>query len=197
MKSENCLTNLPESHASEPLDEVIHRAFTVFQTPPEMTVSQFADAERHLSSESSAMVGQWDTSVTEYLRGVMDAVSDPSIEEVVVVSASQCGKTEVILNTLVYHIAYDPCPCLIVMPNDFQCTSLSRDRISPMVQYSPILRGTISEPKSRTSGNSITHKTFKGGSLTLVSAQSPAHLLLFLPIIILLWLVWQKHKAKR
>ena len=45
-----------------------------------MTVSEFADTERHLSSEASAMVGLWDTSVTEYLRGVMDAVSDSSIE---------------------------------------------------------------------------------------------------------------------
>ena len=141
-----------------------------------MTVSEFADTERHLSSEASAMVGLWDTSVTEYLRGVMDAVSDTSIEEVVVMSASQCGKTEVILNTLAYHVAYDPCPCRIVMPNDGMCQSLSRDRIAPMVRDSPILKGTIAEAKSRNSGNTITHKTFKGGSLTLASAQSPANL---------------------
>ena len=92
----------------EPLEEVISQAFSVFESPPEMTVSEFADSERYLSSESSAMVGLWDTTVTEYLRGIMDAVSDPSVEEIVIMSASQCGKTEVILNTLAYHIAYDP-----------------------------------------------------------------------------------------
>jgi phage terminase large subunit GpA-like protein len=173
---ENSSTNYQENQGLEPLEEVISQAFSVFESPPEMTVSEFADSERHLSSESSAMVGLWDTSVTEYLRGIMDAVSDPSVEEIVVMSASQCGKTEVILNTLAYHIAYDPCPCLIVMPNDSMCQSLSRDRIAPMVRDSPILKGTIAEAKSRTSGNTITHKTFRGGSLTLASAQSPANL---------------------
>ena len=58
-----------------------------------MTVSEFADAELQLSTESSAMAGQWDTSVTEYLRGIMNVVSDPAVEEVVVMSATQCGKT--------------------------------------------------------------------------------------------------------
>ena len=176
MKLENFSTNYHESQESEPLERIVSQAFSVFETPPEMTVSEFADVERHLSSESSAMVGLWDTSVTEYLRGIMDAVSDPAVEEVVVMSASQCGKTEVILNTLAYHVAYDPCPCLIVMPNDSMCQSLSRDRIAPMVRDSPILKGTIAEAKSRTSGNTITHKTFRGGSLTLASAQSPANL---------------------
>ena len=146
-KLENSLTNLVESHAQEPLDHIVSEAFKVFQTPPEMTVSEFADTERHLSSEASAMVGLWDTSVTEYLRGVMDAVSDPSIEEVVLMSASQCGKTEVILNTLAYHVAYDPCPCIIVMPNDGMCQSLSRDRIAPMVRDSPILKERLQKPK--------------------------------------------------
>ena len=47
----------------------------------------------------------------------MDAVTDPAIEEVVVMSAIQCGKTELILNPMAYYIAYDPFPCLIVMPN--------------------------------------------------------------------------------
>ena len=103
---ENSSSNLVESHAQEPHDLIVSEAFKVFQMPPEMTVSEFADTERHLSSEASAMVGLWNTSVTEYLRGVMDAVSDPLIEEVVVMSASQCGKTEVILNTLAYHVAY-------------------------------------------------------------------------------------------
>ena len=61
------------------------------------------------------------------------------------------------------------------MPNDGMCQSLSRDRIAPMVMILNF-EGTITEGKSRNSGNTITHKTFKGGSLTLASAQSPANL---------------------
>ena len=70
----------------------------------------------------------------------MDAVSDPAVEMVVVMSTAQCGKTEAVLNTIGYHIHHDPCPMLVVMPNDQMCTSLSRDRIAPMVRDSPALR---------------------------------------------------------
>ena len=176
MPSENYSTNLAENPESKALAEVVAQAFSVFQTPPALTISGWADSERQLSREASAEPGQWDTTRAEYLRGIMDAVSDPAVEMVVVMSAAQCGKTEAVLNTIGYHIHHDPCPMLVVMPNDQMCTSLSRDRIAPMVRDSPALKGLIKEPKSRTTGNTVNHKLFPGGHLTLASAQSTSNL---------------------
>ena len=68
-----------------------------------MSISEWADTERQLSRESSSAFGQWETSINEPLRGIMDAISDPEVEEVVVMSASQVGKTEAILNAIGYH----------------------------------------------------------------------------------------------
>ena len=46
----------------------------------------------------------------------MDACSDPSIQEVVVMAGAQLGKTEVILNIVGYHIDNDPSPILVLQP---------------------------------------------------------------------------------
>ena len=88
MPSENYSTNLAENPESEALAEVVAQAFSVFQTPPALTISAWADSERQLSREASAEPGQWDTTWAEYLRGIMDAVSDPAVEMVVVMSAA-------------------------------------------------------------------------------------------------------------
>ena len=61
---------------------------------PIMTVSQWADAERRLSAESSAEAGRWNTDRAPYQREILDAVNNPECEEVVIMSSAQVGKTE-------------------------------------------------------------------------------------------------------
>ena len=62
---------------------------------PRLTVSEWADQHRVLSSEASAEPGPWRTSRVPYLREVMDNLSAHSpIEEVVVMKGSQIAFTE-------------------------------------------------------------------------------------------------------
>ena len=76
------------------LDARLEQAIiSALKPPPRLTVSQWADAYRQLSSESSAEAGRWSTSRAEYQRGMMDAVSDPDNETVVLMTAAQVGKT--------------------------------------------------------------------------------------------------------
>src|SRR4051812_1949712 len=90
--------------------------FKTLKRQPRLTISQWADQERRLSPEASAEPGRWNTSRAEYQRGIMDAVSDPSVHTVVVMSSAQVGKTEVLLNTVGYYIDQDPSPILVVQP---------------------------------------------------------------------------------
>jgi phage terminase large subunit GpA-like protein/intein/homing endonuclease len=64
----------------------------LFYEEPLITVSQWADTRRVLSSESSAEPGQWSTNRVEYLRGIMDAFNDPAISDIVCIGNSQFGK---------------------------------------------------------------------------------------------------------
>lgn len=74
------------------LKRTVAKALAVLKPPPEMTISDWADQNRRLSSEASAEPGQWRTSRAEYQRGIMEAVSDAATETVVIMSSSQVGK---------------------------------------------------------------------------------------------------------
>ncbi|MDD5422582.1 MAG: phage terminase large subunit family protein [Candidatus Omnitrophica bacterium] len=107
--------------------------------PDKITVSDWADLHRRLDVKTSAEPGQWSTSRTPYLKGIMDAFSDPFVEEITVMSASQVGKTEAMYNMLGYLIDQDPGPSLMVLPRIDDARSISSNRVLPMIQTSPCL----------------------------------------------------------
>ncbi len=144
------------------------------ELPPRQTISEWADANRKLSSESSAEPGDWNTSRAEYQRGIMDAISDINCAEVTIVASSQVGKTEMINNAVGYYIDKDPCPILLLQPNLDVAKSWSMDRLSPMLRDTPCLQGKVSESKD--SGNTVLHKSFPGGHITMAGANSAASL---------------------
>ena len=142
-----------------------------------MTLSEWADEYRYLSSKSSAEPGKWRTSRAPYQRAIMDAISDLNTPKVVVMSAAQIGKTDgFILNTIGYYMDYDPCPILVVQPNvQPMAESFSKDRLTPMLRDTPRLRQKVND-KNRNSGNTILHKEYPGGHITMVGANSSAGL---------------------
>lgn len=144
--------------------------------PPTLTVSEWADKYRRLSSESSAEPGQWRTSRAPYQREIMDAVNDPECNTVIVMSSAQVGKTELILNSIGYFIDYDPSPIMLIQPTLEMAQAFSKDRLAPMLRDSPSLRGKVKDVKARDSGNTMLHKTFPGGQITMAGANSPASL---------------------
>jgi len=161
---------------SQEIAEAAKTWWPVFAPPPRLTVSQWADQHRKLSPEESAEPGQWDTSRAEFQRGIMDAVSDPLIEEVVVMKSAQVGWTEIINNIAGYFIDQDPAPIMVMQPTLEMAEGWSTDRLAPMVRDSPRLAAKIADAKSRDSGNKLLQKRFPGGQLVIVGANSPASL---------------------
>ncbi len=116
----------------------------------------------------------------------MNAVSDASVETVVVKSSSQVGKSEIGLNMVGFHVDQDPAPIMVVLPTERDAESWSKDRFAPMVRDTECLRDKLSNPKSRDGSNKILHKKFTGGQLTLVGSNAPSGLAMR-PIRILLF----------
>lgn len=106
----------------------------------------------------------------------MDAMSDPRAHTVVGVFASQTGKTDVTLNAVGFHIHQDPAPILVIQPTLSMAEAWSKDRLAPMLRDTPALRGKVQDPRARDSGNTLLHKSFPGGHLTVAGANSPASL---------------------
>ena len=142
--------------------------------PPDLTVSEWADKHRVLLAKTSREPGPWRTSRTPYLRAIMDAYNDPHIRHVVFQAGTQLGKSEaVILNILGYIISEDPYSTLLVYPSADDSRSVSRNRIQPMVDASPVLRNK--KPISDDSYQ-LSEMSFPGMALYVVGSQSPTPL---------------------
>lgn len=151
-------------------------ASRAWEPPPSLTVSEWADENRVLSSESSAEAGRWRTSRAEYQREIMDCATDDQTEEITLMFSAQVGKTEMINNMVGYSIDLDPCPMLLLQPTLDMAQTWSKDRLAPMIRDTPVLRGRIADSRSRDSNNTMLHKTFPGGHITMAGANSPASL---------------------
>jgi phage terminase large subunit GpA-like protein len=90
--------------------------------------------------------------------------------------SSQVGKTEILLNAIGYFGSQDPAPILVLQPTLEMAETFSKDRLAPMLRDTPILRGLVSDPKSRDGDNTLLHKRFPGGHITLAGANSAASL---------------------
>jgi phage terminase large subunit GpA-like protein len=142
-----------------------------WRPPRRMTLSEWADAHAYLSAESAAQEGRWRT--LPYQRGLMDAMTDPTIEMVVFQKSARVGYTKCLNNLIGYHIHQDPCPIMVVQPTESDAEGYSKEEIAPMLRDTPVLQGVVADAKSRDSGNTVLDKRFPGGGLSLVGANSP------------------------
>lgn len=163
------------------LNIAIAKALAAMKPPDDLTVTEWAEQKRYLSSESSAEPGLWRTSRTPYLREPMDAFTDPKVRRIVMVAASQVGKSELENNIIGYIIDEDPGSILFVHPTTIDAKEYSKLRIAPMIRDCPTLKRKVSDPKSRDSSNTILQKTYPGGILTLCGSTE-AHALASKPI---------------
>jgi phage terminase large subunit GpA-like protein len=107
----------------------------------------------------------------------MDAYADPAVQKIVLMLAAQLGKTEaLILNVIGWHIQHDPCPILVVMPNQSALERLSKKRLTTLFRETESIRSKVSQSKSRSSDSTLFYKAFDGGSVTLATAGSPSQL---------------------
>ncbi len=180
MSSQNISQNKFEtsSEGKRAIKQRLSYIASTIKPPPLLTVSQWAEEFRYLSPESSAEPGKWKNKRTPYLVDIMNILSPFSgHQEIVMDFASQTGKTEVLNNFVGYVIDQDPGPILIIQENiKPMAETWSKDRLDPMLRDTLCLKGKVSEKKSRDSQNTILHKKYKGGHITIVGANSPGSL---------------------
>nr|CRH06145.1 Phage terminase GpA [Candidatus Magnetococcus massalia] len=140
---------------------------------PRLTVSEWADEHRLLSSVASGEPGPWRTDRTPYLKEVMDCLSPNSpIERVVAMFGSQLGKTECGLNWVGYVIQHAPGPMLMVQPTVEMAKRYSKQRVGPLIESSSEIQERVKPARSRDSGNTVLSKEFPGGILLMTGANS-------------------------
>jgi phage terminase large subunit GpA-like protein len=170
MKSFACS---PASRAA--LQAAIAQGLAIFTPKAHMSLSEWADEYAYIP-DGSAEPGKFVTAVAEYQREAMDAISDPRIRKVVLIWASQSGKSQIHLNAIGYFSEHDPAYMLMIQPTLDRAEEFSKLRIAPMIRDTPVLRDLYPDPKSRDSGNTLLLKEFPGGYLAMVGSNAPSGL---------------------
>jgi len=152
------------------------RFYLALKPSPRLTVSEWADNFRNLSSEDSAEPGKWRTARAEFQRGIMDAICDPDVPEVVFIKGSQVGWTAMLGNILGYYAHQDPSSVLVIQPTIEMAEAWSKERLSPMIRDTQVLTDLFSDPRSRDSSNTLRMKQFPGGYVAIIGANAPASL---------------------
>ena len=160
--------------ASSTVREICRTAAAAGLRPdPLLTVSEWADECRILSTRASTEPGPWRTSRTPYLKAIMDCLSPSSpVERVVFMKGAQVGATECGNNWIGYVIHQAPGPMMAVQPTVEMAKRNSKQRIDPLIEESDVLRKLVRDPRSRDSGNTILSKEFPGGVLVMTGANS-------------------------
>ncbi len=140
---------------------------------PILTVSEWADRYRILSTKLAAEAGRYRTARTPFLRDVMDALSPThAARRVVFMKAAQVGATEAGNNWLGFIIHWSPAPVMAVWPTVDTAKKVSQQRIGPLIEDSPELAALIAPSKQKDSGNTVLAKSFPGGILVMTGANS-------------------------
>jgi len=141
-----------------------------WRPPPRLRLSEWADRHFYLSPESSAEPGRW--TCLPYQREILDAITDPAIERVTVLKSARVGATKMLCAAVAFHMAHDPCPMMFVQPTVEDAQGFSKEEIAPMLRDVPALQGLVRDAGPRSGEDTILHKLFPGGSLTMVGANS-------------------------
>lgn len=143
---------------------------------PNLSVSDWADKFRMLSGEASSEPGRWRTDRAPYQREIMNSFTQARIWKVIVMSAAQIGKSDIMNNVIGRYAHLAPAPIMMIQPTIDMAQDYSKSRIAPMISDTKVLRSVFREAKSRESSNTILSKLFPGGRLIMGGANSPAGL---------------------
>jgi phage terminase large subunit GpA-like protein len=143
----------------------------VFQPPPTEMPSAWADREFVLSKEYAHAKSK--LTLWPFQRKPLDSFhwSDPC-QEIVMMAGVQMLKSVVIQLAIAWVIYADPGPALMLLPREDDIERFTRDRIDPMIRDNAALADRVVESKSREKGNTVDKKSFEGGQIHFVAANS-------------------------
>lgn len=163
----------PLADIAAPFARLADAAASGFLPDPDLTVSEWADTHRVLSSKAAPEPGPYRTSRAPMLREIMDALSPRHpAQRISFIKGSQIGGSEAGNNWLGFIIAHAPGPIIAVQPTVELAKRFSKQRLDPMIESTPALRRIVRPARARDSGNTILQKDFPGGTLVLTGANS-------------------------
>lgn len=140
-----------------------------------MTVSEWAGRYMELP-KGDANAGKYSVDYAPYQKAIMDAITDPEVVDVSVMSSSQIGKSLIMKCGIGYYIDHEPTTQLVVLPTVELGERFSRTSLAPMINDVKRIYDKVAKSKTRDSSNTIMAKSYPGGDLIIAGANSPSSL---------------------
>jgi phage terminase large subunit GpA-like protein len=171
-------------HEPRMRDEVLDMIRGLSERATTLTVSQWAERKRVLTSELSSLPGPYRFSVTPYLREIADCFSESSpVQRVAVMKGSQVGLSVGVLeNVLGYIVDEVPGPALFVSGDRSlaeDTMSLRIDRMLESAGLSDRIFAQVENKHGRRTGDTRSTKEFPGGFLRAVGPNTGSKLRAF------------------
>lgn len=166
------MTEVIDRNSLAALRQVIANTTARLKPRERLTVSEHATRYRYVGAATSHYAGPWRNELTPHLVEIMDAANEEGVHTIVLMGPAQAAKTEAILNWIAYFMHWEPCPIIMVMPDDSLVETFSNMRLMPMIRESPALAKLIETTSKRNSRNKITEKAFPMGSIFIGSGET-------------------------
>jgi phage terminase large subunit GpA-like protein len=139
-----------------------------------LTVSQWADRHRILTSKQAGETGRWRTARNPMLREIMDSLSISSpVKQVTVMKSSQVGVTEASVNWIGYIVEHAHYPAMVLMPTLESRDTWKAQKLNPLLLETECIRDILGGIRSRDAANSKDMIDYPGGILFLAGGNSP------------------------
>jgi phage terminase large subunit GpA-like protein len=111
-----------------------------------------------------------------YQNGFLEALEDPSVEVIVLMTSAQVGKSELLSTIALYYMVADPSRILFVQPKDDAANEYKAERITPIIAESPALKEALKGYYDVREHDRIGYMGFPGGFVDFKGANSPTNL---------------------
>ncbi len=161
-----------------PSAALIAAVMPAFDPPPDLTISQWAEAHRRLPASSPSRGARWNNATAPYLTEIQDAAGNPDVRRIVMMGAHQVGKSEAVHNAVGYWMQHDPSAILWLMPSFDDAKRRSRGALADMIRSTPSLRSIVRGRRAPRNAESeaestLLEKSYPGGSLILAGSGTP------------------------
>lgn len=153
---------------------IVAGIFIAVMTPSApMAPSEWA-AENLVVPDGPRAGGRWDPALTPYVPPIIDAFA-PEAETTfgVVRKSAQTGVTVAGIALVGSYIDTAPCRIGYALPTIDLLQEFNREKLSPALRQTRVLKEKVRPQTSRSSeGSTSTNKKFRGGSLSIINANS-------------------------
>lgn len=154
------------------LDNLWKDTLEMLLPPSEESTSEWAEHNLIIADKGNPEPGPWRADRAPYQKEIMDALTQPGVHDIVLMTGAQIGKTLILMCFSGRIIDLAPGPTLLVFPAEDDVDQFTKERLWPMINQTPVLRKKVYGGQK----SGIRFVNFRAGFISTTGAMSPGGL---------------------